>query len=116
MFNVVLGYIADQRYRGPWEIQKQLTSRPTDLYGLTVTYKGAGTVWVQLHDAASLLLSDNEPEEYPLTQNQVLSVTNRRYLNGLRVQAVTEAEGGDEELIETADIKIQADYMLRAPL
>jgi hypothetical protein len=109
MFNVVLGYLADQRVANAdlaWGKALQITTKNTELHSLTVTNKGAAC-WVQVYDSASGV--SGNPREYPLPADSVLSLTGKRFANGLYVRGVDDAGGS---AIAGDDLQFDADYML----
>jgi hypothetical protein len=106
MFNVVVGYIADQQYMGDWLAGVQITTKYTQLRSIDVTNKNASTVWIQLYNSASG--ATGVPfGEYALPTNSTFSLTDRRFPAGLYVRAVS-SQGGS--IIGTTDIKICAAY------
>lgn len=109
MFNVVVGFIADQNYMGDWEAAKQISTTPTLLRSIDVTNKNASTIWIQLYNSASGA-SGVPFGEYPLPTNLTLSITDRRFPAGLYVRAVS-SQGGS--LLGTSDIKICCGYETR---
>lgn len=106
MFNIVLGYLADQVAFTDWAKDLQVSAKNLSLYSLNVVNKGSDC-WVQLFDSASG--ASGNPREYPLLANSILTVTNKRFGNGLYVRAVTAADGST--LIAGNDVQIDAAYM-----
>lgn len=110
-FNTVLGYLADQSVANAdlaWGTALQITTQNTELYSLTVTNKSGSTVWVQVFDSASG--ASGNAREYPLPTSSVLSITGKRFRNGVYVRGVTAA--GGSTVISGDDLQFDADYMI----
>ncbi len=110
MFNIVLGYIADQEYHSAaFEASKQVTTKYTELRAIDVTNQSGGTLWVQLWNSANAGVAGTIVGTYPLPTNSTLSVTDKRFPAGLYVRGSATPTGA----VASADLWISASYTER---
>ena len=110
MFNIVLGYIADQEYHSAaFEASKQITTRYTEMRSIDVTNQSAGTLWVQLWNSPDAGVTGTIVGTYPVPTVSTLSVTDKRFPAGLYVRGSATPTGA----VASADLWISAGWTER---
>jgi hypothetical protein len=110
MFNIVLGYLADQRSFQTFGAATSLlvTANPADLFTLNVCNSGTGAFWVQVFNEATSGATGT-PVAYPCSASGYLSITNMKCGIGIFARAVTTATG--ITAAATGTVQFDAYYM-----